>query len=273
MTLPLYNSVAKNPPKLGNSGHAGLWFDKFCNTWLVKDTTWSMSIQGSDKDGPKLKWINTLAGKSVGVHDQIKECASRVVRLVETRDGICAVFTTESRFVTGLGRSHPVENGFAWHPTLGTPYLPGSSVKGMVRAWAEQETDPRPGSEELDRLLGKHNSAGNICFLDALPIKPVKLEADVMTPHYAGLVREGRSAGRLALTNPHSLLGHRRRDIVPLRHHPSSLRFASRPITGRILDPRRLGMGWCRRQNRDRVRPSGPRRGEGPRSQGATRRS
>lgn len=186
MTLPLYNSATENPPRFEANGHAGLWFDKFCNQWFVEGATWSMSSRSSDTGGPKLKWINTLAGKSVGVHDQIKECASRVVRLVESRGGICTVFTTESRFVTGLGRSHPVENGFAWHPTLGTPYLPGSSVKGMVRAWAEQETDPRPGSEELDRLLGKHNSAGNICFLDALPIKPVKLEADVMTPHYAG---------------------------------------------------------------------------------------
>ena len=186
MTLPLYKSVAKNPPKRGDNGHAGLWFDKFCNQWLVKDTTWSMSSQGSDEDGPKLKWINTLAGTSVGVHDQIEECAFRIVRLVESRGGICAVFTTESRFVTGLGRSHPVENGFAWHSTLGTPYLPGSSVKGMVRAWAEQETHPRPDSEDLDRLLGERNSAGRVCFLDALPIQPVKLEADVMTPHYAG---------------------------------------------------------------------------------------
>ena len=186
MILPLYNRVAKHPPRRDANGHAGLWFDKFCNTWLVKDRTWSMSSQGNDKDGPKLKWINTLAGKSVGVHGQIEECASRIMRLVKSRDGICVVFTTESRFVTGLGRSHPVENGFAWHPTLGTPYLPGSSVKGMVRAWAEQETDPRPGSEELDQLLGKQNSAGSVCFLDALPIKLVKLEADVMTPHYAG---------------------------------------------------------------------------------------
>ena len=186
MTLPLYSSVAKNRPKLGDNGHAGLWFDKFCNQWFVKDTAWSMSSQGNDKDGPKLKWINTLTGKSVGVHDQIEECAFRIVRLVESRDGICAVFTTESRFVTGLGRSHPVENGFAWHSTLGTPYLPGSSIKGMVRAWKEQETDPRLGCEDLDRLLGERNSAGSICFLDAFPIKPVQLEADVMTPHYAG---------------------------------------------------------------------------------------
>ena len=160
MTLPLYNSVAKRPPSRDTSGHAGLWFDKFCNQWVVQDTLWSMSSRGSDKGGPKLKWINTLAGKSVGAHGQIEECAFRIVRLVESRDGICAVFTTESRFVTGLGRSHPVENGFAWHSTLGTPYLPGSSVKGMVRAWAEQETHPRPDSEDLDRLLGERNSAG-----------------------------------------------------------------------------------------------------------------
>ncbi len=223
MTLPLYNSVAKNPPKLGDNGHAGLWFDKFCNQWFVEGTTWSMSSRSSDTGGPKLKWINTLAGKSVGVHGQIEECAFRIVRLVESRDGICAVFTTESRFVTGLGRSHPVENGFAWHSTLGTPYLPGSSVKGMVRAWAEQETHPRPNSEDLDRLLGERNSAGRICFLDALPIKPVKLEADVMTPHYAGWSEKDDPPGDWRSPTPIPFLATAAGTsflfgIIPLRH-------------------------------------------------------
>jgi CRISPR-associated protein Cmr6 len=36
-----------------------------------------------------------------------------------------------------LGNPHPVEKGFLWHPTLGTPSLPGSGVKGLVRAWVE----------------------------------------------------------------------------------------------------------------------------------------
>lgn len=223
MTLPLYNSVAKNPPKLGDNGHAGLWFDKFCNQWFVEGTTWSMSSRSSDTGGPKLKWLNTLAGKSVGVQGQIEECAFRMLRLVESRCGLCAVFTTASRFVTGLGRSHPVENGFAWHSTLGTPYLPGSSVKGMVRVWAEQETDPRPGGEELNRLLGEQNSVGNVCFLDALPIKPVRLEADVMTPHYAGWSEKDDPPGDWRSPTPIPFLATATGTsflfgIIPLRH-------------------------------------------------------
>ena len=71
----------------------------------------------------------------MGWEDFLRESAVRMVRLVEAHGGRWRVFRTTSRFVTGLGRRHPVENGFAWHSTLGVPYLPGSSVKGMVRAW------------------------------------------------------------------------------------------------------------------------------------------
>jgi len=91
--------------------------------------------------------------------------------LVARLSGKYFVFKSTSRFVTGLGRSHPIENGFAWHPTLGTPYLPGSSIKGMVRAWARKEME-------------------GVCFLDALPLAPVQLEADIMTPHYANWTAE-----------------------------------------------------------------------------------
>jgi CRISPR type III-B/RAMP module RAMP protein Cmr6 len=48
-------------------------------------------------------------------------------------------------FTTGLGIEHPLENGFAFLDPYGLPYLPGSSVKGVVRRAAEElalfETD------------------------------------------------------------------------------------------------------------------------------------
>jgi len=144
------------------------------------------SDKGDDGKSAKLGWIETLTTGRVGTSGQIEECASRLARLIDERGGRFAIFTTESRFVTGLGRSHPVENGFAWHPTLGTPYLPGSSVKGLVRAWARLDADPSPPCETIRRLLGDHGKAGGVSFLDAVPIAPVQLAADVMTPHYAG---------------------------------------------------------------------------------------
>ena len=91
---------------------------------------WEHGEGSKDETGPKLRWIKTLAGVTVGTQDQIEQYVLRLLRLIDKRGGLPAVFESDSRFVTGLGRSHPVENGFAWHSTLGTPYLPGSSVKG-----------------------------------------------------------------------------------------------------------------------------------------------
>lgn len=164
-------------------GHAGLWYDKFCNTWQQKGQEWSLS-SNREGENPKLAWIKTVTNTPLGQGAQLEEVSSRQLRLVAALGGESALCVTESRFVTGLGRNHPVENGFAWHHTLGVPYLPGSSVKGMARAWARSQNDVSPG--ELTRLLGDAERAGVVGFLDALPTKPVLLEAEMITPHYAG---------------------------------------------------------------------------------------
>lgn len=185
MTRPLYKTAIQQPADRPTNGHAGLWFDKFCDQWRRDAGSWTMKSDGDEN--PKLVWIRSVAdGREIGARDQIEECRLRLIRMIHRRDGRAVVFTTASRFVSGLGRSHPVENGFAWHPTLGTPYLPGSSVKGLVRAWAKANTESGSDRETLTRLLGKVEKAGSVCFLDAVPVAPVKLEADVMTPHYAG---------------------------------------------------------------------------------------
>lgn len=180
MTLPLYQTTA---PLREADGHAGLWYDKFCSEWHVNRSTWTLK-------NSKSVWIHTLTNGTVGSPPQIEESALRLAAMIDGSRGRCEILTTESRFVTGLGRSHPVENGFAWHPTLGTPYLPGSSVKGMIRAWAKLDADPKPDYHCIERLLGGPGNVGSVCLLDAIPVEPVQLEADVMTPHYAGWTKD-----------------------------------------------------------------------------------
>lgn len=177
MPRPLYQVPAGREPRRELHGHAGLWFDKFCDRW---QSGWKMEAP------EKLEWIRKTAGQ-VGNPDQIRESARRLMRLTRMLNGRAQVYATESRFVTGLGRSHPVENGFAWHPTLGTPFLPGSSVKGMIKAWAKAEQEDE---RQLKRILGSLGQVGSVRFLDAVPMAPVSLEADVMTPHYAGWSRQ-----------------------------------------------------------------------------------
>lgn len=181
---PLYESVTKEPRgRPNNKGHAGLWFDKFCNTWEIQN------LETHEWKFKKLDWIKKLTSGEIGIRERINEFSERAAGLVESRGGRNHVFTAESRFVTGLGRNHPVENGFVWHPTLGIPYLPGSSIKGLTRAWAELKLGDKK-HPDITCLFGDSESSGCICFLDAVPIKPVCLEADVMTPHYAGWTRD-----------------------------------------------------------------------------------
>ena len=179
MTCPLYKVSVEQPESRKPEGHAGLWFDKFCNTWSNNGPTWTITAR------EKLNWIQTLIDHPIGTQDQIEEYTLRLIQLVERHNGRWGVFKAESRFVTGLGRSHPVENGFAWHPTLGTPFLPGASVKGSIRAWAKTADEPHLDSKTENYLLGDNNHAGCVSFLDAVPVSRVQLEGDVMTPHYA----------------------------------------------------------------------------------------
>ncbi|MBK8455495.1 MAG: type III-B CRISPR module RAMP protein Cmr6 [Thiofilum sp.] len=43
-----------------------------------------------------------------------------------------------SSLATGMGMEHPLENGFAFLNPYGLPYLPGSSIKGVLRRAAEE---------------------------------------------------------------------------------------------------------------------------------------
>lgn len=235
---PLYGEKGEQkfemPQTWDQSAHAGLWYDKFCNTWVKEDDSWYLGEKKTD-------WIRTVTKEKVGDQEQIREAVDRLQSLVEARSGWLLPMRSDSRWVTGLGRSHPVENGFAWHPTLGTAYLPGSSLKGMVRAWARElgETD------QAIRLLGPEagNSSkrvGEWIFFDALPTKPVQLEMDIMTPHYSKYYAD-----------PLNQSPHDREDPIPI---PFLTVAKDQPFLFAIA-PRRPKDG-CEKQQKDRERLS-----------------
>ena len=178
---PFYHTARAIPEKLPAGGHAGLWYDKFGSKWAEKN---------DELEFDKLEWIKTVVG-NVGQTELIDEMKERLCRLALARGGRVCFFKTDGRFVTGLGREHPVENGFTWHFLLGAPFLPGSSVKGVVRAWAE--TWLQEEQSVIDRIFGpegkKARRTGSVVFFDALPVAPVRLEAEVITPHYMDYYR------------------------------------------------------------------------------------
>lgn len=198
---PLYFGC--NPPDSPGDGHLGLWFDRYFNQYDQGWNVYKEDRESGQKEG-KRRWIATVE-KSAGDAEALRAAKWRLAALCRSRGGDYEVFSAQHYFACGLGNQHPVENGFLWHPTLGTPYIPGAAVKGLVRSWMEEWEDF--GDDEADREVILHrwfgsedkdpdtcgcdNQAGAFVFFDALPVVPVRLRADVMTPHMGEWYEKG----------------------------------------------------------------------------------
>lgn len=184
---PLYRGA--DQAELCNGGNAGLWYDKFCDQWKLPESTSGGKFAEIDS---KTRWIATVTKEPQGNSEELQQFVQRQLNLVKALNGQWLLMRATGPFVTGLGREHPVENGFLWHHTLAVPYLPGSSVKGMVGAWVEHWQGKR---DDRQQLLGSQQAVGEVMFFDALPLKPVRLKADVMTPHYTDYYQNGEAPG------------------------------------------------------------------------------
>lgn len=195
--LPLHAKArelyAKKENEFKHSANKGLLFDRF--------------YSGYDHDFLDGKYSDTqelsaLVGPC-GVQEEIKRASQRLHALVSSLNGEFGIFKTDWHFVTGTGNSHPAENGFSWHHTLGTPYVPGSAVKGLLRAWIEEwgsDTEPTGASTEnkVAEWFGsgakgreETGKAGALIFFDALPIDRPTVLLDIMTPHMGKWYEEG----------------------------------------------------------------------------------
>lgn len=124
---------------------------------------------------------------------------------LELRSAKSAEATSSAPLLVGLGRWNPTEIGFNLDRFTGCPFIPGSSVKGLLREAARlvaaQEL-PEPQKDAVDYWKGRRmktfgrdtsdmpdavaDEAGSVVFFDAYPIAWPRLELDVMTPHYGG---------------------------------------------------------------------------------------
>ena len=187
MSLPLYRHEPE--PTLATEGNRGLWYNRFFNRY---GADWTIPDDG------KRQWVSDnakLTGQREALQTQaLQTQALRHLALITALGGHGAVFATDWHFASGLGLPHPVENGLAWHHTLGVPYLAGSGVKGLVRAWVDVWDDRLNAEEKARRIIrwfGDLQQAGQFRFFDALPVEPVMLAADVMTPHLGKWYEQG----------------------------------------------------------------------------------
>jgi CRISPR-associated protein Cmr6 len=124
-------------------------------------------------------------------------CKCHNLRTVKPFEPFTKVFTLNWRLAAGLGVESVYETGMTFHPVYGVPYLPASSVKGIVRSYIIADIFENKEEDALNdpgfcRIFGSDEKAvtkaqqGDIIFFDALPEydSQLKVEADIMNPHY-----------------------------------------------------------------------------------------
>ncbi len=198
MTIPLYKGIDKalqTPPEGANYG---LWFERFFNQY---NGTWQV------EDGAKKEFLAPLAAK-IGKRSQLSHYSLKQAKLAKAQKGRFGIFKSDWRWVSGLGYAHPSENGLNWHRSLAVPFIPGSTVKGLLRAWLEQQENP--DLKRLKQWFGSETKnqegsgdsdtqqAGELIFFDALPTEPVELKVDVMTPHTGDWLTETKPNEKIA---------------------------------------------------------------------------
>lgn len=181
-----------------SAAHKGLLFERFYDNGSENN-----SSENASDSGARYRYLDQLVGKA-GDKDLIDQTVARRIRLVTDLGGEFGVFRTDGYFVTGMGNDHPAENGFTWHPVLGTPCLPGSGVKGLLRAWMETcvlaDAGPEDRRQRLHEWFGCDagaqtgeggGKAGDLIFFDALPLEPPVISVDIMTPHMGKWYEQG----------------------------------------------------------------------------------
>lgn len=97
----------------------------------------------------------------------------------DTPDRFCMKGRIGARLATGLGNESVLEVGIRLSHSYGTPVIPGSAIKGVLRARIEDEG-------LRDFLFGSQESSSSVEFQDAwwVPDSHSPFAVDVMTVHH-----------------------------------------------------------------------------------------
>ena len=175
--------------------NAGLVFHRVMRLWQ-DDRATGLPTRRLKEDALKraLGMFVTDFNKRAGMATWTELLAAQHRRLdgVLGASGVTVTFRATWRMATGLGAAHPLDNGFTFEHLTGVPFLAGSSVKGLCRAYAALvELDPATERSIFGHpIAGAHGDAddgdrtGSVVFFPALPAGWPELDVDIINCHH-----------------------------------------------------------------------------------------
>lgn len=121
---------------------------------------------------------------------------------------------TDWRIVVGLGGETVLETDLTLHHLYGVPFIPGSALKGLTRAYATSEEEEGHVSKKIEeddktiqRIFGSQEHAGTVIFFDAMPVNgKFAIDLDIMNAHYPDYYGQNKAPTNDQNPNPVTFL-------------------------------------------------------------------
>ncbi len=214
---PRYLQEAMGTAQLPPGHRFRLFFDGWASKYWDQDPKKRLPPEG------KTAFLERAQEVRQEVRRQIDALVERQTALsAAATDTLTIRGTSTAPLVTGMGMEHPLENGFAFLDPYGVPYLPGSSVKGVVRRAAEElallESEPAGWSIfAVWWLFGFDATSGYFAVHERERRSGRHTEADVVLAERESLHSAYHAALAVAQQHPEqlSLLAKTRRALLP----------------------------------------------------------
>jgi len=183
MSAPYYlpPQIARllTPERLRQSKNLGLLLDKYPPQSAVENN-----------EG-KNQWLQSLT-LYTHLDTRLAEHAyKRWQNTIAAMQGLSFTATTQWRMVVGLGGKTVLETDLALHHLYGIPFIPGSALKGLTRAYVTGEIEEHKSEQRetddvtIQRIFGTQKTAGSVLFFDAMPVHgKATFDLDIMNAHY-----------------------------------------------------------------------------------------
>jgi CRISPR type III-B/RAMP module RAMP protein Cmr6 len=177
------------------------YIDKCQNLALILDKYIPQHVVVETKNkGP---WLQSLIRRGHIDTALIRSAYSRWNAMISAMHVEPFYASLDWRMVIGLGGETVLETDLTLHHLYGIPFIPGSALKGLTRAYVAQEykkyyipekmpeeqrkpsTKTDDDHSEIKQIFGAQEHAGTVIFFDAMPLNgEVQFVLDIMNPHY-----------------------------------------------------------------------------------------
>ncbi|GAC1634416.1 MAG: hypothetical protein NVS4B7_21120 [Ktedonobacteraceae bacterium] len=145
-----------------------------------------IAIQKSEQKG---NWLREIRPNSHIDERLAEQVYARWKQATESIHALHFDARTDWRMVVGLGGETVLETDLTLHHIYGIPFIPGSALKGLTRAYVASEVYKSDKIEndntEMQRIFGTQKEAGSVIFFDAMPLDgQCTIELDIMNSHY-----------------------------------------------------------------------------------------